>query len=194
MSVRIFLIVLLLLTLTNSFAIENLGTYGKVYEIEEEDILEYVKRNAKMPSFSQDEIRKKIRKAADVNLNLPVNKRDNVRFERIIYTVPDDIVINGTVIAKKGTQINVLQQIKLSRTYIVLADYMLPYFLDWSKKTNAVFLITKGNILDLEEKYPNITIYAALPEVVKALRVRSIPSIVYQSEDRLVILEKGFRR
>ncbi|ACO04949.1 hypothetical protein PERMA_A0024 (plasmid) [Persephonella marina EX-H1] len=174
------------------YSLENLGTFGKVYQIEEEDIIEYIKKNAKPPKFSREYIQRKIHAAAQVDVNLPVNKRDNVRYEKIIYTVPNDIIIEGKLIAKKGTKINVLKEIKLHNTYVILADYMLPYFLDWNKKTNAVYLITQGNILDLQKKYPDLRIYAGFPKVLSSLKVKSIPSIVYQYQDKLVILEKGF--
>ena len=183
----------LLLGLINlGYALENLGTYGKVYQIEEEDIIEYIKKNAKLPKFSRKYIQQKIHEAAQIDINLPVNKRDKVRYEKLVYIVPNDIVIEGKLIAKKGTKINVLEKVKLHNTYIILADYMLPYFLDWNKKTNAVYLITQGNVFDLQKKYPNLRIYAGFPIVLSSLRVKSIPSIVYQYQDRLVILEKGF--
>jgi len=185
-------IILLLSLISFGYSVENLGTYGKVYDIEEEDIIEYIEQNAKLPKFSEKEIQEKIHFAAQINLNLPVNKRDNVRYEKIIYEVPNDVIIEGKLIAKKGTKIDVLKKVKLQSTYIVLADYMIPYFSDWNKKTNATYLITQGNILDLQEKYPDLRIYAGFPNVISALRVKSIPSIVYQNGDKLVILEKGF--
>jgi len=187
-----YLLVLALFLVSTTYAIENLGTYGKVYKIAEEDIIEYIKKSAKLPKFSRKYIQQKIHAAAQINVNLPVNKRDNIRYERIIYTVHNDIIIEGKLIAKKGTKIDILKKIKLHNTYIILADYMLPYFLDWSKETNAVYLITQGNILDLQNKYPNLRIYAGFPKVLSSLKVKSIPSIVYQYQNKLVILEKGF--
>lgn len=187
---KIFLVLILFISF--GYGLENLGTYGKVYTIEEEDIIEYIKKNAKLPKFSKKEIENKIHKAAQIDLNLPVNKRDNIRHEKIIYTIPNDIVIEGKVIAKKGTKINVLDRIHLHNTYIVLADYMLPYFLDWNRNNNVVYLITQGNIYDLQKKYPNLRIYAGFKLVLSSLKVKSIPSIVYQHQDKLVILEKGF--
>ena len=174
------------------FAIENLGTYGKVYKIAEEDILQWIQKNAKLPKISQKEIQKKIEKASTIEVELPISKEDNVRYEKIIYEVPQDIVIDGKLIAKKGTKINVLEKIKLSKTYIVLADYMLPDFVDYNQRTNAVYLITSGNISKLEKKYPDLVIYGALPQVIQALRVKKIPSVVYQYKDYLVIYEKGY--
>jgi len=174
------------------FAIENLGTYGKVYEIAEEDILKWIKKNAKLPNLSKTEIEEKLRKNAKIDINLSVAKEDKTRKEKIIYTVHKDIVVNGTVLAKAGTKINVLEKIRLSRTYIVLADYMLPDFVEYGKNGNTVFLITKGNIYELDKKYPDLFIYGALPQVIRALRVRKIPSIVYQEDDKLVIYEKGY--
>lgn len=186
------ILILVLYLINIGFALENLGTYGKVYNIAEEDILDWIQKHSKLPQISKKEINKKVDEASTIHINLPIAKKDNIRKEKIIYTVPQDIVIEGKLIAKKGTKINVLKKIHLSKVYIVLADYMLKDFKHFDKETNAVFLITQGNIHKLDKKFKDLTIYAALPQVIKALRVKKIPSIVYQENDELVIYEKGY--
>lgn len=185
-------LLVVLLLFVNVFAIENLGTYGKVYKIAEEDILEWIKRNATVPKITKKVVEEKIKKAASVSLNIPVAKRDKVREEEIIYVVPQDIVINGKLIAKKGTKINVLKRVKLHRKYIVLADYMLPKMINYADY-NTVFLLTSGNVLDVERKYKDILVYGANEAILRALRIEKIPSIVYQHKDKLIILEKAYK-
>lgn len=189
---RFLVLLTALLIGISSYAVENLGVYGKTYKIAEEDILKWIKENAKLPKISKKEIEEKIKKAASVSIDIPVAKRDRVRQEKVIYEVPQDIVINGKLIAKKGTKINVLERIKLHRKYIILADYMLPKFADKSD-VNTVFLLTSGNVKDAEEKYRDILIYGATKQILKSLKVEKVPSIVYQKGDSLVIEERAWK-
>jgi len=190
MSLRTIFTVLLLTS--NSLALENLGTFGKTYTIAEEDLLEKIQREAVLPHFTEKDIEEIIRKRSYINLHLPNALRDRFREKKIIYTVPEDFVIDGEVIARKGEKINVLQRLKIPVTYIVLKDYQLPAFIDYAKKDLVTFLIVEGNIYDLQKKYPDLRIYAGFPNVLRVLGVERVPSIVYQSGDRLIIFEKAW--
>ncbi len=183
------LFILILSVITSfSFGLENLGVYGKVYPIEEKNILEEIQKKSKRVSFENFE--KLLRKSTTMNIDLPVAKRLRINYFSIIYTVPQDVYIEGKLIARKGEEINVLKKIQLHRIYVVLNDYMIPGFTSFAKRyPNTVFLIAKGNVYDLDLRYPNLRIYGALPRIVKALRVKAVPSIVYQHEDKLVVVE-----
>jgi len=163
----------------------NLGIHGNVYKIEEQSILDRI-RSYKEIRVNLEE---KLRRAAEINLNLPINKALKVKEEKIIYTVPDDVVVGKKVIAKKGEKINVLARIKLRKIYVFLEGDMLRSFLDFARKYNTVFLITKGNVYELQKKYPNLKIYMALPLIVKRLKINGVPTLVYQHEDKLVKVE-----
>jgi len=185
-----FLLIALLLSLYTTFALENLGVYGQIYRIEERSILEEIKKKASKQTISYKDIERAISKASTIDIELPVSKTLNVRKHKVIYTVPQDVYIGGRLIAKKGDRINVLKKVKLHRIYVVLNDYMIPQFLDFARRyPNTVFLIAKGNIYELDKKYKDHKFYGALPQVIKALRVRAVPSIVYQREDLLYVVE-----
>lgn len=185
------LLILILSIIANfSFGLENLGVYGKVYPIEEKNILEEIQKKLKRISFKDFDFEKLLRKSATMNIDLPVAKRLKTNYFSIIYAVPQDVYIEGKLIARKGERINVLKKIQLHRIYVVLNDYMIPGFTSFAKRyPNTVFLIAKGNVYDLNLRYPNLRIYGALPRIVKALRVKAVPSIVYQHEDKLVVVE-----
>ncbi|RMD45800.1 MAG: hypothetical protein D6831_02905, partial [Aquificota bacterium] len=44
----------------------------------------------------------------------------------------------------------------------------------------------------LDKKFKNLTIYAALPQIIRTLKIKKIPSVVYQEKDKLIIYEKGY--
>ena len=183
---------LLILFASSSYALENLGTYGKTYSIAEEDLLEKVQKEAVLPRFSPKDFMELLKERSYFDFGLPNALRDRIREKRIIYTVPEDLVIGGRVIAKKGERINVLKRVHIPVTYIVLKDYQLPAFLKYAQKDTVTFLVVKGNVYELQRKYPELRIYAGFPRVLKALGVKRVPSIVYQSGDKLVIIEKAW--
>jgi hypothetical protein len=177
---------------SSSYALENLGTFGKTYPILEEDILEKIKREAIIPRFSSDYFEGILRRSLYVDYHVPNALRDRIREKKVVYTVPIDIVIDGKVIARKGERIDVLKRVKIPVTYIVVKDYQLPAFVDYAEKDNVTYLVVQGNIYELEKKYPGLRIYAAVPKVLKVLGIERVPSIVYQSGDRLIIIEKAW--
>lgn len=168
-----------------SFAFENLGTYGKVYPVEEEDLMEYIFNTSKKPVINFEET---LNRRTVINESIPVATKDSVRKEKVIYTVPEDIVINGQVIARKGDKINVLERVKLSKTYVVLADYMIEDFLKYASD-RTYYLVVSGDIRQLEMKYPDLWIFGGFKLILDALKVKRIPSVVYQENDYLVIKE-----
>jgi len=189
-SLKITLI--LTLFVSNSYALENLGTYGKTYSIAEEDLLEKIQREAVLPRFSPQEIKELLRRKSYVNFHIPNALRDRVRKRRVIYTVPEDLVVDGRVIARKGEKINVLERLHIPVTYIVLKDYQLPAFVKYAERDTVTFLIVEGNVYELQRKYPEFRIYAGFPRILKVLGVERVPSIVYQSGDKLVVVEKAW--
>lgn len=172
----------------SAFSLEHLGIYGRVYPIKEKSILERL-RSAKPPHIHKGEIEKKLLRAAEVNLGLPAAKALRVSEERVIFKAPRDLRVEGRLIVKKGSVVNVLEKITLSRVYVFLDDYMLRDFVSFAEKSPATFLITRGNVLEARKRYPDLTIYMALPVIVEKLKIRAVPTVVYQSGDRLIKVE-----
>lgn len=172
----------------SAFSVEHLGIYGRVYPIKEESILERL-RSAKPPHIHTGEIEKKLLRAAEVNLGLPAAKSLRVSEDRLIFKAQRDLRVGDRLIVKKGGEVNVLEKITLSRIYVFLDDYMLESFVSFAKKYPATFLITRGNVLSARKRYPDLTIYMALPVIVEKLKIKAVPTVVYQSGDRLIKVE-----
>ena len=116
-------------------------------------------------------------------------KKLRIKEEEIVYTVPSDIRIGDKIVAKRGERINVLEKIKLRKVYVFLEDKMLPQFLDFAKRYPTTFLITKGNVYDLQKKYPDLSIYMAFPIILERLGIEKVPTLIYQSGRKLVKVE-----
>lgn len=136
----------LILLPTIVFGIDNMGTYGKTYDIAEEHLLEKIK-SAKLKHIPNT--KELLMKTSLIDLGLPIAKKDNVRKEKATFTVPADFVVDGKVIAKKGDVINVLERIKSYKQYIVCSDEMIKTYAEYAKHNNVVFLISKGNVLEM---------------------------------------------
>jgi len=176
----------LLLSISLCFGLTNLGVFGKVYPIAEENILEKI-RNYKI--FEIKNLEKRIKEASEINLNLPYAKKLRIKEEEIVYTVPADIRIGDKIIAKKGERINVLEKVKLRKVYVFLEDKMLPQFLAFAKRYPTTFLITRGNVYELQKKYPDLSIYIAFPIILERLGIERVPTLMYQSGRKLVRVE-----
>jgi len=169
-----------------AFSVEHLGIYGRVYPIKEKSILEKL-RSAKPPHIQ--EIEKKLLRAAEVDLGLPTAKALRVFENRLTFKAQRDLRVGDRLIVKRGEEVNVLEKIALSKIYVFLDEYMLKDFVPFAKKYPATFLITRGNVLEARKRYPDLTIYMALPVIVEKLKIKAVPTVVYQSGDRLIKVE-----
>ncbi len=59
-------------------------------------------------------------------------------------------------------------------------------------RVGSKIIVKKGeevNVLSARKRYPDLIIYMALPVIVEKLKIRAVPTVVYQSGDRLVKVE-----
>ncbi len=173
---------------TGVAALEHLGIYGRVYPIKEESILERLK-HARLPNIRREDIEKKLIESAEIDLGLPVAKSLRIYEENLILKAQKDLTVGGKIIARKGETIDALEKMTLSRVYVFLEDYMIRDFINFARKYPTTFLITKGNVLEARMRYPDLTIYMAVPIIVDRLGITAVPTLVYQSENKLVKVE-----
>ncbi|GER94910.1 hypothetical protein A45J_2676 [hot springs metagenome] len=104
--------------------------------------------------------------------------------------MPEDLIIDGKVIAKKGQVINVLDKVKLTTKYLFLKDYQMPLFEKLvSKNRNIAAVIIQGDLLPLNEKYPNHRIYMGSRQLIDKFGITGVPSMVYQEGTSIVVEE-----
>lgn len=170
------------------FGIDNIGTYGQTYPIAEEHLLEKIKNSKIQPIPNTKEL---LIKTSVIDLGLPIAKKDSFRRNKPQFIVPEDFIVDGKLVAKKGQVINLLERVKGDRQYVALSDAMMADYAKYARDNrNVVFLLTKGNVMEMQERYPEFYIYACLPQVAKILDIKKIPSIIYQYENELIVIER----
>ncbi len=170
----------------------NLGVYGQTYSIEEPDLQAEIESKAKA-FILQEEFDEKLRKSYYVDIYLPDVKEKSKRKMSFTYTVPEDLIIDGNVIAKKGTVINVLEKVKLTTKYLFLKDYQMPLFEKLTQKDrNIAAVIIKGDLISLLEKYPDHMIYMGDQQLIDKFNITGVPSLVYQDGTSIIVEEVPF--
>jgi len=167
----------------------NLGVHGQTYSIEEPDLQSEIEVKAKSPAVQQ-ELNEKLRKSYMVDIYLPDVKGKSKRKKTFTYTVPEDLIIDGKTVAKKGQVINVLEKVKLTTKYLFLKDYQMPLFEKLTiKDRNIAAVVIHGDLLPLIEKYPNHRIYMGSRQLIDKFGITGVPSMVYQEGANIIIEE-----
>jgi conjugal transfer pilus assembly protein TraW len=182
---------------------KDLGQYGQVFIIKEQDIIEYIKSKlsrleASGELFQHQEtitnkIKAQVRTPTSV-IGIITTEKERTYYYDPTYEVTQDITDNvGRVIAKAGDKINPLDHISL--------DYSL-IFIDGDDKKQVDFaiqkntehdrtkiILIKGSPLDLQEQH-NIWIYFDQHGyLVNKLGITQVPAIVIQDKKQLKIQE-----
>lgn len=167
----------------------NLGVHGQTYSIEEPDLQAEIESKAKNPVIHQ-EANEKLRKSYTVDIYLPDVKEKSKRKKTFTYTVPEDLIIDGKVVAKQGQVINVLEKVKLTTKYLFLKDYQMPLFEKLAAKDrNIAAVVIHGDLLPLIERYPSHRIYMGNQQLMDKFDITGVPSMVYQEGASIIIEE-----
>lgn len=169
----------------------NLGTYGATYPIEEPDMFTQIQQQ--QVSVSYDDMYKAIRGSYKINMYLPDVKTKTKRTMSFVYSVPEDLVIDGQVVAKKGQSINVLEKVKIKYKYLFLKDYQMPLLKKlYAKHKDIAGVIVQGDLLELQKKYPFYRLYMANQSLIDKFQITGVPTLVYQEGSKIVIEEIPF--
>ncbi len=182
-------------------AIHDAGTAGTVWPIAETDISQTFREIAGK-NFDRDryvsEAEKKIREYKVETPDIPRADKDSVRLVDLSYTVSEDVYAGGAVIRKKGTVLNPLENMKLSRTYVIMngADTEQT---EWWKNCglgnqyNTVLLITGGYAFEVMEKVGR-QIYYATSEIITKFQVTALPAVIRQKYDMLEVRQIDIKK
>jgi conjugal transfer pilus assembly protein TraW len=170
----------------------NLGVHGQTYSIEEPDLQAEIEAKAKSPAVQQ-EAEEKLRKSYIADIYLPDVKEKSKREKTFTYTVPEDLIIDGNLVAKKGQVVNILEKVKLTTKYLFLKDYQMPLFEQLSKKDrNIAAVVILGDLLPMIEKHPNHRIYMGSMQLVNKFGITGVPSMVYQEGTSIIVEEMPY--
>ena len=175
---------------------KDLGVHGKLYEIEEEDMLSRVKRKA--AEIDMGALRESILKKAEesyakhfsVSLDVPTAAEERVRYVAPSVRVGSPLYDHaGKIISPAGT-VNPLDHAPLSRSILVLREDQVKGALEKAgeRGKNAILIITDGDVGRASSSAGRIA-YRATPFVLRRLRIEKVPSLVTQAGRKLKVRE-----
>ena len=182
----------------------NLGTQGRIYEIEEQDVLEMIKeRLTAMEKNGEIEIQNQklktqalssIERPAAVSRLKPTTK-PRVFEKDLSLTVPEDIKdAQGKVFCKAGTKVNPLQNVSTKKSLIFLNGDDQKQ-LDWAlreyqnQKELAKLVLVNGSPLELMRQYEIPFYFDQAGRLSQYFNLEQIPALIYQKNDKLIISE-----
>ena len=190
---------------TSIFA-KNLGVWGAVFPVVEQDIKEFIydrlnqmQQNGDLEKLKKDFIRNvknhTLRPASVAGLT--VTEEPKTFYYDPTYVLDKDIIDEkGKAIAKAGTTINPLDTIKLHGVMFFLnADdkRQVKWALENAKKYDYVkYTLVEGNIKDAGRALNNRIYFDQYGVMVQKLGIKNIPCIVKQAGKKLQIKEFAF--
>ncbi len=193
MKTTLFLIIPLLLLPPWVLAI-NLGIHGRVYDIEENDLLKVLqsRAQAQMDSGKWDIRVEEWRNHAKQQANRPegIHLPRATKITSHLYDpsiiVPIDIVdTSGRLIQPAGTKANPLHYIAMTRD-LVFIDGDDSDQVDWMREITKTepdhykVILTKGAVIELMKEFNRRFFFDQQQIYTEKLAIKSLPALVYQ--------------
>ena len=185
---------ILLLLLSPSIFAKNLGVHGRVYDIQENDLLAVLKNRAQaeMDSGKWDERVDGWKKQAKRQANRPggislprAKKTESHLYDPSIITPTDIKDTTGKIIQSAGTKANPLNYISMSKFMLFIdgddreqIDWMLE--ISQSNPNRYKVILTNGAVLDLMKELNRQLFFDQRQVYIKKLSIKSLPALVYQ--------------
>ena len=175
---------------------KDLGVYGKLYEIGEEDMLSYVKRKAGEIDMQvlHESISKKAEKSypqhSSVSLNVPSATEEQVRYVDPSVNVRNPLYNHtGEMIFPAGT-VNPFDHVSLSKNILMLREEQIEMALEeiGKKGGSLIIILTDGDIRRASLLAGQI-VYKANPFILRRLKVEKVPSLVEQEGGKFRVRE-----
>lgn len=193
--------ILLLLCFSTSFA-KDLGVFGAVYPISEEDIQEFILNKlhaleangelAKMQTRFVDNVKEHTLRPTPVKLSTTDNP-ETLYYDPTFTLARDISNGNGKILFHKGYRVNPLEKIKLHGVLFFLnADdkRQVTWATQKAKQYDYVkYILVQGNIKDAGNALNNRIYFDQYGKITTKLGIKHIPCIVTQDGLRLKIQE-----
>ncbi len=203
--IRVMLILLLVFTNTQVFAVQNLGVHGKTYKIEENNFYEWLmsrikSQKDKIKKFNKRDVSKMLTKQMEIDgFNIPNCTENNTKTVDPVYILDHNIKdANGNILYSKGTVVNPFDYMNFKRKYFFLdvdnATQVNLYRKIASKsKMNIQPLAVSGNLQEYYQKAKasGLSIPAGKPnkQIIKKMNITCVPSLAYQKGKLLEVKE-----
>lgn len=182
---------------------DNLGVVGKTYQINESDMIEWIKAKASamVKSGEWQELQNKAISDAKEQINhpKPINGISDAVTTRSwfftpIVTLKDNLTDgHGRIVAKAG-QYNALRY-KPFDTQLIFINGNNQKQVDWALAKNSEsgiktkIVLTQGSFIDLDKKYRVWFYYDQNGKYTQKLNIKHVPATVTQAGDQLKITE-----
>ena len=201
MKILIFCISLIISSYQDALS-KDFGVVGHVWDIAEEDILEYIEKKLRSVDVDKlkEEMRGKTREA--VERPKPVSGvKDNllkrIHYHDPSYVAPEDIYDHkGNLLYKAGYKVNPLNQVPLRERLIFINgdnEEQVRYALQKRKEYRglAKIILTKGAPLEIQRREKVWMYFDQQGVLTTKLGIKAVPALVEQSGLRLKIIEVG---
>ena len=177
---------------------KDFGTVGHIYEIKEQDLIEYIKSKLQKVDLEalQEEMREKVRSSVERPKAVPditnAQEDKNWYFDPT-YVLKEDLKDHeGVLIYPKGTIINPLEKTRLSKALIFIngdEELQVKYALKESLDKQVKIVLTKGSPLELQKKHKIWIYFDQFGFLTTKLGIKHVPAVVNQEGLRLKIQE-----
>ncbi len=191
-----FVLLFAFLTVQVQASGKDLGVHGKLYEIEEEDMLSYVKRKAGEIDMRalRENMEKRLEESyaeySSVSLDVPSATEERVRYVDPSVAVRNPLYDHtGEIISPAGT-VNPFDYVSLSKSILVLREDQIEMALEeiGKKRGEPILILTDGNIQSASS-LAGQPVYKANPFILKRLKIEKIPSLVEQEGRKFRVKE-----
>lgn len=198
-----FITIILAIGMHGEALAKDLGKYGAIYPIIEEDAISQLKKAIAKYDWEKFKImqKEKIKNYKPKDLvDLPVAKEDKVFKVDMTGAIKEDIIgRNGEVIYPKGYRYNPMEYVFMRRI-IVFINGKDEKQIEWYKKSpypadmRTMLLITDGSYLDVRKKLNTLTVYYANREIIERMGIKAVPSVAVQKGTELEVQEYALKK
>ena len=173
---------------------KDLGVHGRVYEIAEENLLQVILSRAQAEVDSGNWAKRvegwqkqaKKQAARPRGIALPRAQKTTSHLYDPSIIVPQDIRdANGRLIRAKGTHVNPLDYISMSRTLVFIdgddqkqVDWMMSQTSEQPDRYKVI--LTQGNVIDLAKSLKRRLFFDQRQTYTQKLAIKTLPAVVYQ--------------
>jgi len=207
-KLTIIIPILIIAFVTSAALAKNLGTWGTVFPIEEQDIKEFIyerlnhmKQNGELEKINttfMKNTKKHMLRPTPV-ANITTTDQPKIFYYDPIYTLIKNIEDEkGKVIVKAGTTVNPLDTIKLHGVlFFINADdkKQINWAITTTKRYEYVkYILVKGNIKTAGEVLNKRIYFDQNGNLTKQLGIKHVPCVVKQSGKKLEIQEFSLKK
>ena len=175
---------------------KDLGVHGKLYEIKEESMLSYIRRQAGEIDLQalRESMEKKLEESyaqhSFVSLDVPSATEERVRYVDPSVNVRNPLHDHTGKIVSPAGVVNPLDHVSLSKSILVLREDQIERALEKIRGSGekTILILTDGDILKASS-LAGQPVYKANLFILRRLRIEKVPSIVTQEEQKLRVRE-----